>query len=435
MVRNYGGFIRKCSGIFSRRLTAIMMLAVLLCSAYWLNGEAAGAATFNPDDYADYVLMSESEAIRAYNNYIETMTPEGADLKIYCKAEVNDELKYKNYSVYFDSYMKFAYQAANEIMLVHSSVDGYSTYYRYYCTVREVHSSMTANEYSQAMNKARTIAANNNYGSDYDKIKRVYKWICDNVEYDYSYSDGSIYDALIGRKSVCAGYAGAFQVIMDALGIECYINEGKANGEDHAWNIVKLEGKYYFVDATWGDTSTEYDKYLLFGTDMRTNITGLTVSSSSYKSTENPEETTAASGNVSETQAAAKPVEKETIVAKPTEAATSGNGNMGNIEVAENNNETTGEIAGENKEQEDKAQENQDLPKESGASDGLTENTSAFAGNTIENNTINSVEKITSVSEEEGKGQDIGSVTVIISVFGVIFLAGGIFLYIKFLRK
>lgn len=410
-----------------------MMLAVLLCSAYWLNSEAAGAATFNPDDYADYVLMSESEAIRAYNNYIETMTPEGADLKIYCKAEVNDELKYKNYSVYFDSYMKFAYQAANEIMLVHSSVDGYSTYYRYYCTVREVHSSMTANEYSQAMNKARTIAANNNYGSDYDKIKRVYKWICDNVEYDYSYSDGSIYDALIGGKSVCAGYAGAFQVIMDALGIECYINEGKANGEDHAWNIVKLEGKYYFVDATWGDTSTEYDKYLLFGTDMRTNITGLTVSSSSYKSTENPAETTAAGGNVSETQAAAKPVEKETIVAKPTEAATSGNGNMGNIEVAENNNETTGkttgEIAGENKEQRSTGENSSDVSAESSLDNQMDKQTN--------NQAENQSEKMTSLSEEKVKssGKGNGMLIMILCVAGVLFVAGGTFVYKKVVKK
>lgn len=421
-----------------------MMLAVLICSGFLLNCEVAGADTFNPADYADYVLMSESDAIKAYNNYIETMTPEGSELKIYCNAEVNEELKYKSFSVYFDSYMKFAYQAANEIMMVHSSVDGYRTYYRYYCYVRELHSSMTASEYSQAMNKAKQVANSNNYGSDYDKIKRVYKWLCDNVEYDYSYSDGSIYDALIGGKSVCSGYAGAFQVIMDALGIECYINEGKANGEDHAWNIVKLDGKYYFVDVTWGDTSTEYDKYLLFGTDLRTNITGLALASSSYSRIETPSET-AAEGGTSETQTAAKPVEKETVVAKPAEEQTSENSNIKNAEVAENNNETSGQIAEENKEQEGAEQGNKqenDTQQGSGTADNSTENPAENSSDNqtykqTNNQTDKQSEKMTSVSDESGKSnrQGNGLLIMILSAAGVLFVAGGTFVYIKFIKR
>lgn len=434
-----GKFTGKSAKGFLKRLSDIMLPAILICSVFLLNCEVAWADTFNPDDYKDYVLMSESDAVKAYNNYIETMTPEGAELRIYCNAQVNDALKYKNYSVYFDSYMKFAYQAANEYVQVSRTVDGhktYCTYYRYYCALREVHSSMTAGEYSQAVNKAKQIAGSNNYGSDYDKIKRVYKWICDNVEYDYFYEDGSIYDALIGGKSVCSGYAGAFQVIMDAMGIECYINEGKAAGEDHAWNIVKLDGKYYFVDATWGDTSTEYDKYLLFGTDLRDrdNFAGLALASSSYSAPGVPAETTG-SGGSQETQTTAKPVEKETIVAKPVEKPTTGSGNAENVEVADGDNDGKGGT--------DKPEN--ETPKGNGIWGNPAENvtdssTGSVTDNKLEkqtnNQSENQTEKMTSIDEgSKKKGQGNGVLIAILSATGVLFAAGAAFIYIKFIKK
>ena len=66
----------------------------------------------------------------------------------------------------------------------------------------------------------------------------------------------SVYGALVMKKTVCAGYAMAFQYIMQRLGIECMYIRGECSGEGyHAWNIIKLEGDYYHVDATWGDYS------------------------------------------------------------------------------------------------------------------------------------------------------------------------------------
>ncbi len=439
-MRRVKGFVGK----FSKRLAAAVMQAILVCSVFCLNCEAAGADTFNPDDYADYVLMSESDAVNAYEKYIKTMTPGGDELKIYCKAGINDKLKYKKYSVYFDSYMKFAYQAASEIMAVNSSLDGYTTYYRYYCTVREGHSSMTADEYAQAVNKAKNVAAQNNYGSDYDKIKRVYEWICDNVAYDYSYNDGSIYDALIGKKSVCAGYAGAFQVIMEALGIECYINEGEVNREAHAWNIVKLDGKYYFVDATWGDTGNDYDKYLLFGTNMRTNITGLRVSGSSYSDSQKHEEVTLPYNTQPETE------ETVETVFKPAETAASGNSSVENVELTESNKETEGKVAEENKGQtaqtHENNQESQAVPQGGETSADNTENMPGESKkNTIDNSdenvsdnqtanqtvnqTVSRTENVEQELKEENKGQGVSKAVVILSVAGVLGMAGTAFLY------
>ena len=61
----------------------------------------------------------------------------------------------------------------------------------------------------------------------------------------------SIYGVFVKKAAVCAGYAKAVQYLLNALGIECAYY---SNGE-HAWNIVNLEGAYYHLDATWGDSS------------------------------------------------------------------------------------------------------------------------------------------------------------------------------------
>lgn len=63
----------------------------------------------------------------------------------------------------------------------------------------------------------------------------------------------SMYGALVENSTVCQGYAQAFQYIMKELGIECVQVEGKGNDLNHAWNLVKLDGEYYYADLTWDD--------------------------------------------------------------------------------------------------------------------------------------------------------------------------------------
>ena len=74
----------------------------------------------------------------------------------------------------------------------------------------------------------------------------------------------SAYSAVVNHETVCAGYARAFQFLLQQYGIPCYLCVGYA-GEPHAWNIVCLDGKYYNVDVTWDDTEEEsgvsYDWY------------------------------------------------------------------------------------------------------------------------------------------------------------------------------
>lgn len=54
--------------------------------------------------------------------------------------------------------------------------------------------------------------------------------------------------------AVCEGYAKAFQVLLNAAGIENVYVVGKSRGQGHAWNQVKIEEEWYNVDITWNDT-------------------------------------------------------------------------------------------------------------------------------------------------------------------------------------
>ncbi len=92
--------------------------------------------------------------------------------------------------------------------------------------------------------------------SDYEKERYVHDALAEKVSYDQnSRMNQSAYSGLVTASTVCAGYARAFQYLMQQLGIPCYYCTGFA-GEDHAWNIVKLGEDYYNVDVTWDDTET-----------------------------------------------------------------------------------------------------------------------------------------------------------------------------------
>lgn len=98
--------------------------------------------------------------------------------------------------------------------------------------------------------------------SDYDKEKYVHDRLANSIEYSADAPmNQSAYSALVDGKTVCAGYAKAFQYLMQQLGIPCFYCRGYS-GENHAWNVVDLYGDYYNVDLTWDDAKPgNYDYF------------------------------------------------------------------------------------------------------------------------------------------------------------------------------
>ena len=105
--------------------------------------------------------------------------------------------------------------------------------------------------------------------SDYDKESAIYAWLTSQVKYDHSIYDKQgaprtsyePYGPLVNGKGVCLGYAETFRLLMDMADIECITVTGAAymNRESHAWNMVKLNGTWYCVDATWDQQSFKGD--------------------------------------------------------------------------------------------------------------------------------------------------------------------------------
>lgn len=106
--------------------------------------------------------------------------------------------------------------------------------------------------------------------SDYEKELAVHDWMIDNGSYDTNQlsnlpryqenpDNDNPFGFLIGGVGICRGYASTFQLFMDLLGIECISVEGQSHSsrEEHAWNMVRLDGEWYCVDVTWDDPVTD----------------------------------------------------------------------------------------------------------------------------------------------------------------------------------
>lgn len=90
---------------------------------------------------------------------------------------------------------------------------------------------------------------------DYEKSKFVYDTLITNVDYDIeSPNNQNIISVFLNQATVCQGYADAVSYLLDKLGIQSTIVVGEANNESHAWNLVRLDGAYYYLDTTWGNS-------------------------------------------------------------------------------------------------------------------------------------------------------------------------------------
>lgn len=137
-------------------------------------------------------------------------------------------------------------------------------------------------EAQAALANAQAIADKYKKKSAYEKIIGYTEEICNLNEYNHAAADNDnysqqninpwelvyVFDNDPSTNVVCSGYAHAFQYLCGLGGIVCHYISGPLNGEDHAWNIVELDGKSYFVDVTACDAFPEtgvkkYHPYIL----------------------------------------------------------------------------------------------------------------------------------------------------------------------------
>lgn len=97
--------------------------------------------------------------------------------------------------------------------------------------------------------------------NDIEKMRYIHDYLVDTIEYDQTFVGKNIYNiygALVSKTCVCEGYAKASQYLLNEAGLENVIITGTATNSDgktenHAWNYVNIDEKWYAIDTTWDD--------------------------------------------------------------------------------------------------------------------------------------------------------------------------------------
>lgn len=258
---------------FKQRCMAIGLIAVLCvsasgCSVLFDSAPAVEVVGTSEGMYA-YETLSEEEK-QIYNEItfcieqrmesitVSTVSESVLD-KIYwavyydhCEYFWSDGYQYEVYSNWKDETVKIVF------------------YPIYNMTVEE------QADYQQKINLAVTeiLAQAPVDGTDFDKALFVYRTLIENTDYNLEAEHNqNIISVFLNQETVCRGYAYGAQYLLNELGIPCISVCGMSEGEAHSWNLLQMDGDYYYMDATWGeveyweDTDTASDVPPEEGTD------------------------------------------------------------------------------------------------------------------------------------------------------------------------
>lgn len=161
------------------------------------------------------------------------------------------------------------YNSSNSINI------NYGGDYKIGIKVNRAYTSDEINKIDEIVNKVIKDNINNSIPTR-EKIKIIHDYIIDNTEYDKlkydnkndtTYKSNTAYGVLVEGYGTCNGYADAMAIFLNKMNIINY----KISNDEHIWNLVYLDGKWYHLDLTWDDPISEFnvnrDTYFLITTD------------------------------------------------------------------------------------------------------------------------------------------------------------------------
>lgn len=150
-------------------------------------------------------------------------------------------------SVPYDAdYLEYTYKGVSAEMISFMGIYQTTYYFDYLETAEET-------QYVNRQVEEIIMGMELEDSDDYTKVMKIHDYIVKELDYDKSLSNATPYQALTTKKATCQGYATLFYRMAEETGVECRIIGGTADGEPHAWNIVKLDGLWYNIDCTWDD--------------------------------------------------------------------------------------------------------------------------------------------------------------------------------------
>ena len=202
-------------------------------------------------DYIERYIDSD------YTNYINDINT----LTAYNGAEFKKVISNLNNFVH-------PYNSSNNVKI------SYGGDYKIGITINRAYTQDEINEINNKVDKILNENVNNNMPPK-EKIRVIHDYIINHTEYDKlkyenknddTYKSNTAYGVLIEGYGTCNGYADAMEIFLDKMNIINY----KISNEEHIWNLVYLDGKWYHLDLTWDDPISDIninrDTYFLIST-------------------------------------------------------------------------------------------------------------------------------------------------------------------------
>lgn len=202
-------------------------------------------------DYIERYIDSD------YTNYINDINT----LTAYNGAEFKKVISTLNNFVH-------PYNSSNNVKI------SYGGDYKIGITINRAYTQDEINEINNKVDKILNENVNNNMPPK-EKIRVIHDYIINHTEYDKlkyenknddTYKSNTAYGVLNEGYGTCNGYADAMEIFLDKMNIINY----KISNEEHIWNLVYLDGKWYHLDLTWDDPISDIninrDTYFLIST-------------------------------------------------------------------------------------------------------------------------------------------------------------------------
>ena len=108
--------------------------------------------------------------------------------------------------------------------------------------------------------------------SDKEKVQAIYRWITNNIRYDYEaemvYQNVDISRTVETKKGICFDYATLFAALCRSQGIPCFILDGYSRDNSsyrHTWNRVYYDNRYWNLDVTYDAIQIQENSNVLYG--------------------------------------------------------------------------------------------------------------------------------------------------------------------------
>lgn len=219
----------------------------------------------NKEELVDFIYYVLNSGIEYSERYVDKTYVNYLD-------DINDLTKNKgeNFKKEVSTLNNFVhpYNSSNNIKIY------YGNEYTFGIKISKAYSDNEIKEINEVVNKVISDKTNNSMPIR-EKIKVIHDYIIDNTEYDKlkndnkyddTYKSQTAYGALIQGYATCNGYSDAMAIFLNKLNVINY----KISNDEHIWNLVYLDGKWYHLDLTWddpiSDTNINRDTYFLITT-------------------------------------------------------------------------------------------------------------------------------------------------------------------------